>query len=426
MIVENKLKKIFTFFICIMPILHQYASPIPNITLGEIFFVCYIPLSLMSYSKIKIDIKSPYLVYIYIMIVVNLLTIFIQDTVSITSIIVLFGRLFFYFYVIVIMGKMYFDFKFGAKVYILIAKFTSYYLIAQTIVFYSTNMVLPSVVTFLPLYKNDTYHLINHAKVYERLFRPQSVFLEPGTFAQYVLPCLALALFGSKFICYKNNLREAVLFTIALFLSLSAQGYIITLVLWGIWLFFTNKNIRGEKKIFMYLSIIFSVIITVLLVFNVDFLYRGTIGRFTGDGGYDSTGVRVIRGFQVFSQLGIVYKFIGVGFGNVTTFVLRHGITTPNDLYMSTDFGNVYNLEYMNGFAYILVTSGIISLVAYLFFIGKMFKNTLDFARVSIVILILYSIATGVLISPTWVVIMSFIYREYEERTSNLLVECGQ
>lgn len=416
------INRMFTILICIMPILHQYASIIRNVTLGEIFFIILIPLTIITYlkKKTKIFIASPYLVFIFIMTIANLVSALIQKEFGYGDVIVLFIRLYLYYVIIVIMGKLYFDFKFGVKVYKYIGKLVSMYLIIQTIAFYAFHKVLPTVFTWIPLYNNSTYHLINFDQVYSKLFRPQSIFLEPGTYAQYILPCLALALFGSKFGEIKSNLKESIFFTISLVLSLSAQGFIIAIFLWIIWIIKSFKDFNWNKRVILIISCLASIIVSIFLIFNVDFIYQGTIGRFIGDGGYDSTGVRVIRGFQVFEQLDPVYKFIGIGFGNVSNFVISHSITTPNDLYAMGENGRIYNFEYMNGIAYILVTGGIISLIAFIIFIGKLLRGTEGFSRMCVVILILFSIVAGVIISPTWVIMMTYIYREYED---NLIKE---
>ena len=112
---------------------------------------------------------------------------------------------------------------------------------------------------------------------------------------------------------------------------------------------FSEKKYSLYKKVVLTFSLVVGTVIFIILMFNVDRLHKATIGRFIDGTSNDSTGFRVVRGFQVFNELDINYKLVGVGYGNVTTFVLENEIRTENDLYaVSTNGTRIYNYEYMN------------------------------------------------------------------------------
>jgi hypothetical protein len=404
--------RLFTILLCLMPILHPYASPLPNITLGELGLLLLAPFGIIDYlTTIKKMRYSSYFLFVSTMLLTTLISLIIQSENNVISSIQLFSRLIFYFTLISIVGKVYFDFFYAIRIYKLICIIASIYLILQTISFYLFNLVLPSTLQFLPLYKNEAYQSINFTEVYARLFRPQSFFLEPGVFSQYILVGLIACLFKINKFQENRNLNLAIFFSFSLILSLSAQGIIITLIIWIIWFLFGLNNLKLSKKLLILYFGVIGTIVLFFLILNIEPLRQATLGRFVYGTSYDSTNVRVVRGFQVYGNLDDIYKLIGVGFGNITIFVLKHGITTANDLYAQIKGGVVvYNYEYMNAMAYVLVSSGVIGFVTFLNLFWRLFTRSVGFSKVCLIILAILSFIGGTLISPTWVVFMTFIY----------------
>ncbi|WP_339206402.1 hypothetical protein MHH56_02550 [Paenibacillus sp. FSL K6-3182] len=408
--------KVFTLLICLMPILHAYATPIPNVTLGEIGLLFLLPIGIIDYFRLNDKLRiTPYFLFIFVMTITSLVTMILQSSYDYMAVAKLFGRLYFYFCIICILGKVYFNFPYAIKIYKILCIFVSLYLVTQTICYYAFQLILPATVEGIPLYNNETYYAIDFQAVYARLFRPQSIFLEPGVFAQYLLPCLLLCLFKVNKFENNVNIKLALFISGSLILSLSAQAIILTAIIWVIWFGISLKKMNATKKIILFYMGTLGVCLFFVAVTLIEPLREAIIGRFIEGTSYDSTNVRIVRGFQVYEQLGLIFQFVGVGFGNITTFVITHGITTENDLYGSNINGVIqHNYEYMNAIAYVLVTGGFISFLFFFNLFYSLFKVSRGFSRMCVVILLLLSLVGGTLISTTWIVFMLFIYKGIE------------
>ncbi|WP_214891643.1 hypothetical protein [Exiguobacterium sp. s142] len=421
---NRKLKILYTFFICILPLIHHYSSPLPNITLGEIGLLAFTGLALVKFFVSQSKFNEPlYLMFVCSMIFVSLLTVFFQyPSYNFSAVASLFMRLFFYLVLITITARYYFDAKMAIKIYMTIAIGVSSYLYVQIFSFYVLGQVAPSVTSLIPLYNNPAYEMINFERVYAHLFRPQSIFLEPGVFAQYLFPAVILSLFKFGSQTDSINYKRAVFFSITLVATLSAQAMFITILIWLIWLTSQLKTMNVRKVTLISSSlIVFLITFSILITTNESF-HKATIGRFIEGTTYDSTEVRVYRGFQVYNELDPLFKVIGVGFGNITEFVTSNNITTESDLYGVTSTGEKqYNYEYMNSIAYILVTGGILSFVIFVLFLSSIFKKSKDFSFVALIVLIIMCFYGGILISPTWIIFMTFIFGEIKLRESELL-----
>ena len=421
---ENKLITIYTFFICILPLIHHYSSPLPNITLGEIGLLAFTGLALFNFFASQNRINEPlYFAFLCSMLFVSLFTVLFQyPSYNFNAVASLFMRLFFYFILITITARFYFDAQKAIKIYITLAIVVSIYLYFQIFSFYVLGQVAPSVTTLIPLYNNPAYEMINFERVYAHLFRPQSVFLEPGVFAQYLFPALILSLFKFGARIDSINYKRAIFFSITLIATLSAQAMFVTMLIWLLWIVLQMKSMSLRKITLISSSIIiFFIVFSILLTTNESF-HKATVGRFVEGTTYDSTEVRVYRGFQVYNELDPLFKIIGVGFGNITEFVTSNNITTKSDLYGVTSTGEKqYNYEYMNSIAYILVTGGIVSFSIFSLFLSSVMRRSKDFSFVALIVLITMCFYGGVLISPTWIIFMTFIFGEIRLRENELL-----
>ncbi|UKS64971.1 hypothetical protein [Rossellomorea marisflavi] len=419
-------EKVFTFFVCVMPLLHQYASPIPNITLGEIGLIFFTVLGVVEISQKNGNISfSLYSLFLYILLLTSLLSALSQiESYNINDSIKLFARLFFYFVIIVYIRKLYFDLDLSIRIYRWIVMLASAFLFIQVFAFYFFHKIIPSVVKFIPLYNNTTYNLIDFDAVYSQLFRPQAFFLEPGVLAQFLFPALLFSLFEFNKEKKYTSVKFALLVSISLIATLSAQAIFITLIIWLIWLLSLHKRLTFRKRVGISFLFIFVSLSFVILVFNNEPLHKATIGRFVEGTSYDSTGVRIVRGFQVFEQLDGYHKLIGTGYGNVTSYVLSNNITTENDLYgINANGQRLYNYEYMNTVAYVLVTGGILTFIVFALMFFDLFYKTKGFSRISVFVLLIISIYGGTLVSTTWIIFMFFIYEgkdKLEEENVNI------
>lgn len=127
--------------------------------------------------------------------------------------------------------------------------------------------------------------------------------------------------------------------------------------------------------------------------------YGGTLAR-------SSTGIRVYRGFALFAALPIFYKIIGVGLGNLGNFVVENDIYTNFDYF----FTSLHQFEYVNAISGLLLSSGVIGALYFVFYIIGLFKITNSQGRLILLILIVLLFAGDSIFSMNTVLYLSLVY----------------
>ena len=147
-------------------------------------------------------------------------------------------------------------------------------------------------------------------------------------FAHYVLPMLALVLFYQY--KGKRNILPALLMTIAILLSTSGTGIMLSFIIWSVWGYQYIKC-RDIGNLFLRIIIISIIVLFVILpVFNTE-LMKMSLDRLFGENDTASSNIRIVRGFAVYSMLPLQYKIFGFGYGNYSTYVSENNITTRYD-----------------------------------------------------------------------------------------------
>lgn len=407
---KNKIVILSSILITLIPILNIYKLSLISIGLGDIgLVIIIIGLFVINKGHIRSRGRLYFVAYYMFYFVLALISILIRNQSHITDFVQKWMRLSVYVCIYDIMAKSEFDFDIMRKWIIRFGMIVSIILITQVLL----DMLLHVQITpylnssFLPLNSGselDTASLIQAQRNMQKfgVWRASSVFPEPAYFAQYVLLPFALVIFSKgNLLQNKKRLFCSVIITFAIFLGQSANGIIISAIVWVIYIVGIFKG-KIKRKHFMF-AVVF-IIMAAILLLKTNYLNNawGRVATISVGGGATTGNQRLLQGFAVFSQLPQIAKWFGIGFGNLGAFLTENHITTA---YLA-DIGN----EYMSGFSTILVSGGIIGLILFLFiWLGMFFENNSPASRVLLVIISILLCTSGLFYNCLTVVYLVFI-----------------
>ena len=111
----------------------------------------------------------------------------------------------------------------------------------------------------------------------------------------------------------------------------------------------------------------------------------------------------MLRGFIVFGKAPLLQQIFGIGAGNYANFVETFNITTFYDLVM--DRTN----EYMNAFSLLLIRSGIVGTMIYIFFAVRLFGNLTTVQRLIFLIWLELFFTENIFFTPIYVLYLCFL-----------------
>lgn len=408
--------KAFSLFVLLSTFFHQYGSFLTGVTFGELMLIIASILVLLFdgfYLSIE---KTKTLIQFYaVCLLLTLLSFLLQqhDFIAL-SIFEVFSRWVRYFayviFIVVSADKL--DANCALKIYKYLCVFVSFYIILQTLGYYTFNFALPVKILPLPFSReSDMYVLFSGFDEY--YFRAYGPFAEPGYAAKFLLPGLAISLFNS--LNDHKNIVSVMLISAGIIFTTSVQGVLLAVfsfIYFGFSLL-QNKEFRisfNLGKIFivgllvMLLSFIFySVGILETPIERISSIFAvsqgGTLAR-------SSTGMRVYRGFALFAALPTLYKIIGVGMGNLGNFVIEHNIYTNFDYF----YTSLNQFEYVNAISGVLLSSGIIGGIYFIFYVMELYKNTKCQYRLILLQLLVLLFAGDSFFSMTTVLYLSLVY----------------
>lgn len=299
------------------PIFHQYGSPVPGVTIGEFLFLLVIVINLKNLIINKVILKklSPLFVFIIYCLSYPLLFSQFNSNFSYTSLII--GVIRFLFYVVLILLVTSLNLpndESFIRQYKIIGFIASAYLIIQFLAHLFWGVILPWKFPFLPVYV-DGYNQIDFISNFAVFYRPYSFFLEPGYYVQYIIPIFILTVFHLN---NKKNIFFSIFFSVSLFISTSGQGIIICLMIWSIIILKYTRNMI--KKLSIKKLLIFGTIPLILYAFLQVFFSSELINKSFSRlfiGNQASINGRFFSPIQLFKNLSLPQKFIGIGYNNI-------------------------------------------------------------------------------------------------------------
>jgi hypothetical protein len=395
----EKVVKAYTLTIITLPITTQYKSFIPGISMGELFVLIIIPFIRLNFDDSKVSLNkilsNPFLWYVFYLIIGSLISITTQSHFSLFEIITRLIRYTFYIFCAVVLSRRFFNLQYCMQWYGRISIFATLYLMLQLFLFYTNGTLLRGTIPWLDV-TNEYYSFEGQKSLLLDFYRPHSIFLEPGYYVIFILPFLAYSLFNK----HTSNLKLSIFLTIGLVLSTSGQGLILSVVIWSIWIIRQTLNKKRKVKIQIIPIFFLFVVITPFILQN-DTIQR-SIDRLWGGPTASSTS-RIFDGFNIYGELPILYKVIGVGFGN-EAFLINNQLISS---------GSQGVLSYMNSLAYILVNLGIIGFLLLIGIFIFMFIKARGFQRICLFILVILSAVGTIFVSSTIILYISIIMSKY-------------
>lgn len=258
--------------------------------------------------------------------------------------------------------------KFLLKAYMLIGTLCIVFFWIQEFMFVTTGSRIPGVVTFLPL----ALQIEDTSSYMDKLtlgVRSASFFSEPAHLAQFILPLLALTLFkkGGRY-----NYVYSFVITFSLLYLRSGNGF------WGlgaVYLAFISYQVFVKTNPIKKVG---------LLVFLLIFGYVGALKYMESDMGdyilqrqdqlsMEATSgksgfIRIYRGFFVYDAMPLFEKIIG----NDNPDEIKHYINTSS---VSSFFWKKDDM-YFNTIQSVLIRTGIIGLVIFIFMLCFFWRKT--------------------------------------------------
>ncbi|EGP4763261.1 hypothetical protein [Enterococcus faecium] len=330
------------FLLLLSPILHQYKFIIPGVSIGEFFLFI---LLLLNIKHLRIEKKIiitlfPLFLFIFYCLFISLIHNYYDLNFSYISLIVGLTRYSFYIcMMIIIVNCNILKEDMFIKTYKYIGLIATVYIFIQTIAFYTVGIVLPWKFPFLTVYAQG-YDQIDFSSSFATLYRPYSFFLEPGYYAQYLIPIFVITIFNIK--SRKDKILVS-LYTVGFFASTSGQGIIIGTSVWLIIIgkyFIKNNYGVTIKKVFLMLMSPLIILAGTRYIYNNEVINRSILRLFVGD--QSSINSRLTSPLTLYHSLPLYKRIIGIGYNNVEAF-----------------FGKI---AISNSVIYILLVSGIIGL----------------------------------------------------------------
>lgn len=282
--IGNTLKKLYSTILIMAPILCIYGIGISTITFFDflLFSLNIIMMfQLLLIGKIKIFLNIiPYGIYVFTTMIFN-----IYDS----ELVLRSLRYIFYILNIIVFVKNYFDYDIGVKVYRIVARISTIFLMIQIISNKLLGIYLPGVITSLPLVDTD---MLNYSEVFQmsQVKRCMAFFAEPSHYAIFILGYFSIILFDKN---RRHNISkllfESIFLSIGIVLSTSILGVAVMICIWIIWLIFNYREFISKPYMLIIIIALFSILYMLLsdttafkYVTDSSVIERQSSGRFDG------------------------------------------------------------------------------------------------------------------------------------------------
>lgn len=393
----------------------------PGVTFGELVMIITSSL-VMIFDGFDLDIvKTKMLVQFYgLCLILTLFSFLLQqhEFIAIPTFEVFSRWLRYFAYVVfIIISGDKLDVNYALKIYLFMCVCVSIYIIMQTLAYYVYNIALP--IKILPLSfsrESDMYVLFSSFdKYYYRAYGP---FAEPGYAAKFLLPGLAISLYDS--LVSHKKIALVMLISAGIILTTSLQGVILVFFSYLYFVYYLMSH-KKKFRILIKPGKIFVIILSVSVLASVFYslgIFDSPIERISsisavsqgGSLAYSSIGMRVYRGFALFSELSILYKIIGVGMGNLGNFVIENDVYTKFDYFFTT----IDQIEYVNAISGLLLSSGIIGAFYFIKYFCSLYRNTENPYTLIFLQFTLLLFGGGGFFSMTTVLYLSLVYIGYK------------
>lgn len=391
------IKKIVVWITLLFMPFSTYATPINGITYGDFLLIIGIVFVAVYIGNSKINLNKVItwqLIFYIFLILLNSCIFWIVKFNGLSEGLLSVTRYILYIFWVSITAKEFFDFKYAYKVYKILALAFAIYCMMQFVAFHLFNKVLPINVLGLPKvsYIADKYseETIEYYINGTTIFRPYSVFVEPAYFAVYEIPILYLIL--NDVIKKEKNIIKygiSIIITVALIMTSSTTGYILLVICW-----FKPILSLLRKSPKTILIVLILTIILGLYLFNSSYFKRISTRIINTDGtlGKSITGR--------FGNMHILYD----GTMNFMQIVFGQGMWTET--------------EYLPSYGRIIVSFGIIGLIAIILMFFYDYIKANKIGKIMILLLMVMCFGTNTFFNISSVLILTIIYSNMKKELS--------
>lgn len=272
-------KKYFILSVVLLPLLFQYATPISSFTVGDAFMVFSWVYLMISTKKTKVKKSLCYaLVYIVLITFVYLMDgLLTKSTTSLRYIVYLLIMV--YFPTVENNQDYYYKTLNWVGIFVMIVLYVQY------VALYTVGIIVPGVLTFLPLTQSS---FENYAVAFSSAGRCMSVFAEPSHYAIFIILFIAYRLFLNEGLSFRNIILP-VLASISIVLCSSFTGVIMMAAVWALKVFYELKSKRISSIYIMSSLIVFGIMFFIIMntslgsyITDEEVYERQSIGRFAG------------------------------------------------------------------------------------------------------------------------------------------------
>lgn len=356
------LKKSFNQTLAIMSLLNGYAfSFFRGFSLAMIISTAFAVLALTMYIREGMSLsKGGLILFCCFAVVETVVSIYFVDFVDYKRMVYIILKLFIWAIYVTMAGKLYFDYYMLLSYIKNVIIVTFIYLCFQYIAHFLLHMSLPVSFNLGIIKANSTdYEYIMESS--NKVFRPGSLWLEPGYLGYYYNGFLAICLFdpGSvkKVTHYYTVIKYITCIGILMSMSSGAMGTMVILILVSI----INKN----KKNLIYTLL--SVICIVTLI--ICFFKFNWIEAFKGiSPSFDNT-IWKLQNLDKVGRIGASFELLNL----LSTRSLLFGLGLGNELFITLG-------GYMNGIVTLVMWVGYLGLTVWIllfFYMGKRYCKTL-------------------------------------------------
>ncbi|MBE6771522.1 MAG: O-antigen ligase family protein [Ruminococcaceae bacterium] len=249
---------------------------------------------------------------------------------------------------------------------------------------------------------------------------PTSLFSERAHLAEYIVPYVAVCLFGKNLV-KKYALFNAVVVSIVVLTTVSGTGIVVVLIEWV--LFFAGLGQKKSKYRFIYMIAGGLILVAVYFILRqipaVDTMFDRLFIDNTGND-YSSTKAdyRIYRGFDLFTKLPLYGQIFGIGYNHMQLFASINGIVSEFD-------NENLAYEFFSTIFQIAIYSGFIGIVCAVKHIYHLFKSNSPLAKALIIIMLAMWCSSAMFLTNSHIVmvllIVSTIY--YDNQPTEALHE---
>lgn len=330
--------KLITFFLCAYVALSSY-NLIGSVTLGDTILIL---LSIVAFFFTRRFCKVKGLLPLWIYIAIQTLVLVLMDVPYATPLPTFnkFIRLCMMYFIVMIATDI-IDRRLFYRVYWMVSAIAIGCVVIQAIQIWVLHSNMTIMVPFYEYAAKDQTILLNSQ-------RPCAFFLEPQHLCSFLLPLLVIEV-------KKQRYLTAGILTFTILLSSSTQGLVCAGV---VWMFFiaADGNIRLRSRIAM---------ITVVIAFVITFVYSnlfvGAIDKIQS--GTFENNIRIFRAFDVFMEMPLKDKIIGIGMKDINNYLAYSGVCSrwlmsemsPAHNFISSFMGNFVEFGILGGLLYIVM-----------------------------------------------------------------------